>query len=182
MLRPVLLIGLAAVSYQHGPLLYLYLFLFLSATAGAMGGPARSALLPQVVPIELFSNATTWSSSCFQIASVTGPALAGVIIGIETAHVGHWTFPTLPLAYAMDAACVISFAVMLLFITVRPTENRKEPTTLKTVLAGIHFVRRNQIILATITLDLFAVLLGGATYLLPIYAKDILKVGPIGFG
>jgi MFS family permease len=71
---------------------------------------------------------------------------------------------------------------LLLFVTLRPGERIKEPATLKTLLAGIHFVTRNQIILATISLDLFAVLLGGATYLLPIYATSILHVGAVGFG
>jgi len=124
----------------------------------------------------------TWSATFFQVSAISGPALAGWIIGWQQVQLGHRTFPTLPLAYLLDATCAVSFGVLLLFVRIRPTESRKEPASLKTLLAGIHFVWRNQIILATISLDLFAVLLGGATYLLPIFATSILHVGPVGFG
>ena len=175
-------IGLAVLSFRQGPLSYMYALLLVAATAGALGGPARSSLLPQIVPIGVFSNAMTWNAMCFQIASAGGPALTGFIIGIKTLHFPHWELLTLPLAYLLDASFTVAYAVLLLFVKLRPSEQRKEPATLKTLLAGIHFVTRNQIILATISLDLFAVLLGGATYLLPIYATAILHVGAVGFG
>jgi MFS family permease len=175
-------IGLMVVSYHQGPILYMYVLLLLAAIAGAMGGPARSAVLPQVVPVSVFSNAVTWNSSVFQISSMVGPALAGLIIGVGSIRWFGHTTPTLPLAYLLDAIFGLAFASLLLFVKLRPVENRREPASLKTLLAGIRFVVRNQIILATITLDLFAVLLGGATYLLPIYAASILHVGPTGFG
>ena len=176
LLAAICSVGLAGLSYFHGPLIVMYGVLLLSATMLATGGPARSSLLTQIVPVDLYSNATTWASSCFQIASMAGPALAGWIIAIETIGSGSGAFPTLPLAYLIDAACGISFAVLLIGVHIRPTERRGESASLQTLLAGIRFVRMNKIILATITLDLFAVLLGGATYMLPLYA------GGVGFG
>ena len=175
-------VGLAALSYCSGPLILMYLLLLLGATFGAIGGPARSALLAQVVPLELYSNATTWGSSCFQIAAVSGPAIAGGIIAIGSMQLGHHSLPTLPLAYLIDAGCGIAFMLLLLITTVRPAERKNETASLKTLVAGIRFVHTNKIILATITLDMFAVLLGGATYLLPIFARDVLHVGAAGFG
>jgi MFS family permease len=175
-------IGLAAVSFLQAPLILTFGLLLLAATVAAIGGPAQSTLRAQIVPIELFSNATTWTSSCFQIASMVGPALAGGIIAIQYVHLHHGSLPTLPLAYLFDAACGIAFVVLLMDVRLRPAPRKTESASLKTLLAGIRFVRINKIILATITLDLFAVLLGGATYLLPLYAKDVLKVGAVGFG
>lgn len=175
-------IGLAVLSYMTGPLILMYLLLLLASTFAAIGGPARSSLLTQIVPVDLYSNATTWGSSCFQIASMGGPALAGAIIGIEAIHLPHRVIPTLPLAYLIDTACGVAFAALLLVTTVRPEQRSNDAPSIQTLLAGIRFVRMNKIILATITLDLFAVLLGGATYLLPIYAKNVLHVGASGFG
>lgn len=152
-------------------LLLMYGLLMLSATATALGGPARSALLPQTVPTEHFSNAVTWNSSFFQVAAVLGPAIGGLVI-IKAA----WP------AFLLDAMCNLLFCLFLLFITSKPAAARREPATLKSLAAGVRFVFNVDIILATITLDLFAVLLGGATYLLPIFATNILHVGSVGFG
>jgi MFS family permease len=180
-------IGLAVVSFLHGSTMFMYLFLLLAATAGATGGPAKSALLPQIVPRELFNNATTWSSSFFQIAAMAGPALGGFIIAIEWITAGHTRIPTLPFVYLLDASFSATFVILLMTVAVRPIERDaagEHPSVglMKTLLAGIRFVKFNEIILATITLDLFAVLLGGATYLLPIFATDVLHVGAVGFG
>jgi MFS family permease len=164
-------LALAFVSHAHGSVLWMYGILLFSAIAGAVGSPARSALLPQVVPTEAFSNAVTWNSSFFQVASVLGPALAGLVILISLSS-----------AYIVDAACGVAFLIALPMLTLRPVARSKEPATLKSLVAGVRFVGAKKIILATITLDLFAVLLGGATFLLPIFAKDILHVGEIGFG
>lgn len=164
-------LALAFVSHAHGSVLWMYGILLLSAIAGAVGSPARSALLPQVVPAEAFSNAVTWNSSFFQVASVLGPALGGLVILFS-----------LPAAYVADAVCGLGFLVALPLLALRPVAQSKEPATLKSLVAGVRFVRRKKIILATITLDLFAVLLGGATFLLPIFAHQILHAGVIGFG
>jgi MFS family permease len=165
-------LALAWLSHVHGSLLLMYVWLFSGATFMAIGWPARSALLPQIVPAEIFSNAVAWNSSAFQIASMVGPALGGIIL--------YWSIPA---AYVLDAAFLIAFAIFLSLLKVAPSTRKREPTTLKTVVAGVHFVFRNKIILATITLDLFAVLLGGSTALLPKFAdKGMLNVGPGGFG
>jgi len=174
--------GLAVLSYRNAPLLPMYGVLLLSASMLAICGPARSSLLTQIVPMDLFSNAATWSSSCFQIASMAGPAIAGLIISIGTITLGHRSFPTLPLAYVIDAGCGVCFAALLAGVGLRPAVRRGEPASVQTLLAGIHFVQQNKIILATITMDLFAVLLGGATYMLPLFATDVLHVGAAGFG
>jgi MFS family permease len=164
--------GLALVSHVQGSILWMYVLLGLNATALAVGWPARSALLPQIVPAEVFSNAATWNSSAFQIAAVAGPALGGLVVNFTTAG-----------AYVIDAACGVTFFLFLLMLRVRSSAPRtKEPATLSSLAAGIRFVWRTKIILATITLDLFAVLFGGATALLPVYATQILHVGAVGFG
>ena len=175
-------LGLAALSLLHGPLILMYLVLLLAASFLAIGWPARSSLVAHIIPLELYTNAATWNSTFFQIAAMSGPAIAGGIIGIEVLRLGHHSMPTLPLAYVIDAGFGFTFALLLLTIEVRPFQRQSESPSLQTLLAGIRFVRINNIILATLTLDLFAVLLGGATYLLPIYATDVLHVGAVGFG
>jgi MFS family permease len=163
--------GLAWVCWRHAPIGSIYLLLGASATCGAMGGPARSAMLPQIVPADKFANAVSWYSSFFQIAAVTGPALGGLII-----LRGTWP------ALAIDAACAAIFGAVAAMIPLTLPAKHREPPSLRGLAAGIHFVRGTKIILATITLDLFAVLLGGAVYLLPIVAEDILHVGSFGYG
>ena len=176
-LSAVCSVGLAVLSIHQYPIGYTYAVLLTAATVWAVGGPARGALLAGVVPLEAFNNATTWSSSFLQLAAMGGPAIAGVIIAVGTGALGG-----VPIVYGVDAACALTFGVLLLGVTVRPLEKRAEPASLKTLLAGIRFVWANQIILATMSLDLFAVLLGGAVYLLPVYATDVLHVGAVGYG
>jgi len=106
-----------------------------------------------------------------QIASVIGPALGGFVVAVNV-----------PLAYVLAAVSSVLSIVTFLGIELPPGPKEVERPSLRTVLAGIEFVRNNRLILTIISLDLFAVLLGGAVYLLPIYAKDILKVGATGFG
>ncbi len=179
--------GLAALSIRGAPVGYTYLVLLAGATAWAIGGPARSSLLPGLVPLEVFNNATTWSSSFIQLACTIGPALAGGIIAVGARHAEslaavHEQVRAVPLVYGVDCGCGLAFAALLLVTTIRPPESRREPATLRTVLAGCRFVWDNQIILATMSLDLFAVLLGGAVYLLPVYATQVLHVGAVGYG
>jgi MFS family permease len=164
-------LGLAGLSHWSGPLGLMYGVLGMGAIAQAVGWTARSALLPQIVPAESFSNAATWNSSMFQVAAMAGPALGGAII-IKSAT----------LAYIVAAICSLAFFVFLIPVRVQTTARTREPLTLRSLAAGFRFVYRNKIILATITLDLFAVLFGGATALLPAYARDVLHVGSVGFG
>jgi MFS family permease len=164
---------LAAISFTRGPVALVFATLFVIGCALAFNRPATAALLPQLVPAADFANAVTWSSSGFQIASVVGPALGGAIIGIRK-HAGP--------VYVVDAMLALAFLACVWGIAGRQIERRRETMTLSSLLAGIRFVRQTKVILASITLDLFAVLFGGATTLLPVFAKDILHVGPVGFG
>jgi MFS family permease len=166
-------LGLAALSVLEGPVPLIYLCLILVGVSRAFGAPARWALVSEVVPAEHLHNAVTWNSSGWQVASVAGPALGGLAL----AHAGHAA-----LAYLLSAGCAAASALLFLPARPRPLPRRSEPLSLASLMAGVRFVWRTDLLLAAITLDLFAVLLGGATALLPIYAKDILDVGPRGLG
>jgi MFS family permease len=165
--------GLATLSYAEGSVQLMYLLLFVDAAAVMVGRPARSALVPQLVPKEVFPNAVTWNTTMMNIASVMGPAIGGVVVAFSV-----------PAAYVMAAVSSLIFILMLGFVrlsSVAPS-GPGGATTLRGFLAGIRFVWDTKIILTMMTLDLFAVLFGGAVYLLPIYAQDILNVGATGFG
>jgi len=165
-------VGLAALSFFEGPVELIYICLFMVGVARSFNVPARWALLPQVIPPEMLANAVTWNTSGFHVANVAGPALGGWVI-----------YQALPYhAYLLTAFLVLCCVGLISTLQPRHVPKPKEPRTLKTLLAGIKFVWQTKPILATITLDLFAVLLGGATALLPIYATDILQVGPRGLG
>jgi len=135
--------------------------------------PAPAALLPQLVPIEQFATAVTWSSTAWQLSSVVGPALGGALIAYA-----HRAGPV----YVVDAVLMSVFIGMLLRIEGRQAPPAPRERSARNLLAGLGFVWRDKVMLGAITLDLFAVLFGGATALLPLYAKDILHVGPAGFG
>lgn len=166
-------LALALLSWVSGPVPLVLLCLFLAGTGQAISMPARWAILPELVPNHLLSSAVTWNSSGWQVASAVGPALGGLVIG--------WTRAAM-LAYLVDAA--FSLVAVAWIAPIRTGSGRRnfEPLSIDSLLAGIRFVRETPLILATITLDLFAVLLGGATALLPIFARDILAVGPVGLG
>ena len=178
----IMSLSLAAVSRWHGPIFLIFGILLVRGVAQAYNNPARSALLPKLVPPDVFANAVTWSSSGFQTAAVVGPALGGLVIAIQHSATA---------AYLFDAGLTTIYFLMLLGIRgdasvkrgdTANTLQRGERMTMKSLAAGLQFVKDTKIILAAITLDLFAVLFGGATALLPIFAKDILQVGPEGLG
>jgi len=166
-------LGLAALSLLEGPIPLIYVCLLVAGCARAFSAPARWSLVPLVVPESLLANAVTWNSSGWQIAAVTGPALGGLLIALAGRAAE---------AYLLAAACALTCAGLVATIRPRPAERTSEAPSLASLLAGVRFVLRTELILATITLDLFAVLLGGATALLPIFAKDVLEVGPVGLG
>lgn len=166
-------LGLAAMSYLKGPVEWMYVMLLLGAVARAFTWPASQALTPHLVPKELFGNAVTWKSMGFQVACVTGPALGGLLIGLNKS--------AMPV-YLLDALLTLTFVAFLTTIASPTIVRSIEAASLKTLLAGFSYVRQTKVILAAITLDLFAVLLGGAVALLPVYAKEILHVGPAGLG
>jgi MFS family permease len=176
-------LSLSVLSYVTGPIFLIYAILLVGGIAQAYNNPARSALLPRLVPAEVFANAVTWSSSGFQTAAVVGPAIGGLVIALQHRATG---------AYLLDAILTTLYLVMLLGIrsdavkvdttTSITALKPREPMTFKSLIAGMRFVMDTKVILAALTLDLFAVLFGGATALLPIFAKDILHVGPEGLG
>lgn len=175
-------LSLAALSFWKGPIVLIFVILLVRGIAQAYNNPARSALLPRLVPTEAFGNAVTWASSGFQIAAVVGPALGGLVIALR-----HRATE----AYIIDAILTSIYVAMLLGIrgeftakaaTGATAMKPQERMSMESLVAGMKFVRDTKVILAAITLDLFAVLFGGATALLPIFAKDILQVGPDGLG
>ena len=137
----------------------------------AFESPAGSALLPGVAPEGMLQRATALSSGAFQMAAISGPALGGVAYAIA---------PGAP--YALMAMFSLLAGMLSGVIRLHGPVTAREPPTFAALFAGVGFVRRNPAILGTISLDLFAVLLGGATALLPIYARDILQTGPWGLG
>ncbi len=150
----------------------LFALLLLAASARSFGWAARGALLPSLVPTRAFANAVTWNANFFQAGSVMGPALGGLLI----ARFGF------PFVYGADAVCAFAFFLLLLPIKAPARHDHHVSKGLHDLFSGVRFVWRTKLILATITLDLFAVLLGGATALLPIFADEILHVGAVGLG
>ena len=151
----------------------IYALLVLVGVARAFHAPASQALLPHLVPAEDFSNAVTWSHSVRQVASMVGPAAGGVIYGVVKDAGGVYT--------TCAALQIVAFSLMTL-VAARTGRLEKESPNWGTLLAGVRFVWRQKIVLGCISLDLFAVLLGGAVALLPVYARDILHTGPRGLG
>jgi len=151
----------------------IYAILVGVGVARAFQGPASQSLLPSLVPTEHFSNAVAWSSSLWQTAMVLGPTLGGV---------AYAAFGGASKVYAVAAGCSLSASALV--ATMRPIAPpaSREPVTRATLFAGVKYVWTNQVVLGAISLDLFAVLLGGATALLPVYARDILHLGPWALG
>ncbi len=164
-------IGLGLASWQQAPIGMIYLLLFLDGAAMMAGRPARVALMPMLVSQRAFPNAVTWTTGMMHFTSVAGPALGGLVINFNL----QWS-------YWIAAGSSALFLMMLRFLPFRQQAPAPTGLTLDSFLAGIRFVFRTRIVLAMITLDLFAVLFGGAVYLLPIFATDILQVGAQGFG
>ncbi len=150
----------------------IYAVLLLNGVVRAFNGPAAQAFLPLLVPEEHFPNAVAWSASIFQSAMVTGPMLGGVIYGIAGSP--------LPV-YACSGIAYITALALFSMIPVTGT-GRPRAANLGIVLEGLRYIWRNKLILGAISLDLFAVLLGGAVALLPVYAREILNVGATGLG
>jgi MFS family permease len=166
-------LGLTIISAFQAPVFWIYFCLFLAGVARTFLWPASSAFLPQLVPRSLFSKAVAWSSGSFQLSSVVGPAVGGALIALS-----HHAAPI----YAVHAFASAVCLTMVSLISSRHVPSSREPMTLGSLIAGFRFVFEQPVIFGTITLDLFAVLLGGATALLPVYAGAILHVGPSGLG
>lgn len=151
----------------------IYASLGLISTARALQGPARSAALPDIVPPGMLHNAITWNSSAYEIANVGGPALAGVLIASSGSHAVYW----------IQAICAFLTLFCFWGLGVRGAARRVAPAEgSQGLLEGLRFVWRDRLVLPAIALDLFAVLFGGATALLPIFAVDVLHTGAHGLG
>jgi len=165
--------GLAFNAAFGGSIYILYACLFAYGSARAFIMPSRAAFLPGIIPLDIFSTAVSWNSSGFEISSMAGPAIGGLLIGL---------FESPTLVYTINAVGQISFVFLLAGIVYKNTQGPRQPLTLQSFSAGFRFVWKKKIVLSAMALDMFGVLLGGATALMPIYAKDILKVGPRGLG
>jgi MFS family permease len=166
-------IGLAVVSWVSGPTWVIYASVAVVGTARAFASPSVNTILPQLLsPLE-FANANAWLASTHQLASIVGPAIGGLLI----AATGEAT--TSFLAAAAGQTTFIVLLARMPKVMPPPVAHHRSA---REVFAGFRFVRANPLFLSAITLDLFAVLFGGAVALLPIFAKDILQVGPAGLG
>jgi MFS family permease len=151
----------------------IYAVIFLSGVARGFLTPALFAYMPQLIPRELYSNAITWNSTLWETAAIGGPAVGGLL----------YSFYGIRASYTADVVLMVLGLSLALAITNKalPPES-EEQGMLEKIKAGLRFVFSNQIILGAISLDLFAVLFGGAVALLPIFAKDILHAGPVALG
>jgi MFS family permease len=166
--------GLALTSHFHPTVWIMYVLLFFTGLSRALSDPAKQALLPQLVPEKDFPNAMTWSSTVFQTASMVGPALGGFLIAL-------WGYPMI---YLMDTLCALSFFYFIWTLKYTHDDSliNNKKVSIESLSAGLKFVWNTKIILATITMDLLVVILGGAVALLPAFAKDVLHSGPMALG
>jgi MFS family permease len=166
-------LGLGAASLLGASVASVYILLAAGGAVRAFNAPSRASMLPSLVPPDSFENAIAWNSGLFQLAAITGPLLAGGIIG--------WSGATWP-AFATATVLLAIAAVASLGLKPRPVERDREPISMASFLAGFGHIYRERTVFAAILLDLLAVLFGGATALLPIFAEEILDVGPVGLG
>lgn len=162
---------LVFVDLQAHEIWPIFVVLVILGTARAFMGPASQSLAPNLVPPEALSNAVTVNASAWQFASILGPVAGGLLYGIS---------PVVAFAVAGVLVCVSMICVLLI---PKPAQRESHQfTSLETMLAGFRYILSNKVVLGAISLDLFAVLMGGAVALLPIYAKDILHAGPTELG
>jgi len=166
-------LGLYSVSSTSGPLSIFYFFLFVDGVANALISPARTSLMTQLVPLEHLPNAITWNSTRQQFSTMVGPALGGLAIAAFAGPAPVYLLAVL--LSVVDIICVI-------LMRPRPQERAKESISWQSVSSGARFVVQNKLLLAPLSLDMLAVLFGGAVALMPIFAKDILHVGSTGYG
>jgi len=176
--------ALVWLAYHNSQsILSIYAVLFVIGTGRAFSGPASSALIPHLVPETHFVNAVTWGGAIFQLANITGPALGGLLFTFPLVHF----FPAARLegaglVYLFTLTTLVWYLAMVSTLHIRLGRMEHRDVSLKVLLAGFQYVRRSQLLLGSFSLDLFVVLLGGATALMPIFAHDILHQGPRGLG
>jgi len=166
-------LGLTLVSFYQAPIGLIYGCLFFSGLARGFHKPATDALLWQYIPAHAYTNAATWNSATFQFASVAGPAFGGLLIAVA-----HGAVPV----YVMTTIATVIYLGLITQLPNIQSQIKGETFSLRSLGAGLGFLQQHPIVLAAMILDLFAVLLGGAVTLLPVYAKEILHVGAIELG
>jgi MFS family permease len=174
-------VGLAALSAFEAPVPWVYLCLFIIGCSRTFLWAATASFLPQLVERKDFARAVNWNSGAFQLSSIVGPVSAGALIGLT-----HRLYPSLlhsaAPVYALNGIAALGCSLLMGAIHRKHAVKLREKMTLASLITGFRFVFKNRVVFGTITLDMFAVLLGGATALLPVYAKDLLHVGPRGLG
>jgi MFS family permease len=181
-------------THQITPFLMLAI-LVVFGIARAFLGPASSSLVVALVPTRDFANAVTWNSSAWQAATIVGPAVGGLLLSLGEKGVGDWLRGNgaVDLAAAMDgrgpeiaygtALVLMAIGALLIFALPKPRQTPpRERPTLSNMLEGFRYIWKEKVVLGAISLDLFAVLMGGAVALLPVYAQDVLQLGPSGLG
>lgn len=154
-------------------LLPIYLVVALTGIVRAFLYPSAVALMAQLVPRHLYTNSSTWNSTVWHVAAISGPAIGGLVYGFFNVHV----------AYLTVILFVVIALTLLLFVKRTPApQDQPDEKILQRLVSGLRFVFRNQVLLGTMSLDMFAVLFGGAVAMLPIFAGEILFVGPQGLG
>jgi len=158
----------------------IYAVLVLVGLVRSFNGPASRSILPQLVPQEHFANAVAWNATIFQAATILGPSFGGIFYALAAHSLPDVGGPSA--VYAIATVTAIGSVISTFRIKPEVKARPREPMTVKTLFAGLHFIWRKKIILGAISLDLFAVMLGGAVALLPVYAREILHTGPWGLG
>ncbi len=177
----LLVLSMNAQFMASGRVWPIYTILVGIGLGRCFSGPAASALLPSLVPKEHFVNAVTWGATVYQIANMSGPAVGGLLFTLPlTGALERWNGASI--VYAFTLVMLLGFIVLVGMIRTRVVQTDKKAFSGKTMLAGLEYVWRSKLLLGSISLDLFAVMLGGAVALLPIFATDILHAGPRGLG
>ena len=166
-------LALTWISYSKADVGWIYAAVVGTGASIVLNRAARDAMLPRIVPPGQLQSAVAWNMSIFQIALITGPAVAGMVIAVTHSAT---------VVYAVNLACLVAGAWTALSIEHRFAGNARRASSLRELFAGVEHVWRTKVALGMMTVDLFAVLLGSVTALLPIFAKDILRVGPGGLG
>jgi MFS family permease len=165
---------LMVIAWRHiASVAPIYSVLVLLGVVRSFNGPVTRAILPQLVSEEHFQSAVAWASTIFQGATIMGPAIGGLAYGL---------FRGPSAVYAMSVVAALAATVCALMIKTEQAARRREPASLTTFLVGVKYIWAKKLILGAISLDLFAVLLGGAVALLPVFAREILRTGPLGLG
>ncbi len=162
---------LALVNFEAHEVWPIFIVLVVLGTARAFWGPAAQSLAPNLVPPEALSNAITVNASAWQFASITGPAAGGLLYGIGPSF-----------AFGTGAVLLLCAVVTVLLIPKPLRRQSHQATSLETMFGGFRYIFSNKVVLGAISLDMFAVLMGGAVALLPVYTKDILHAGPTELG